>query len=200
MSATLNAEAREKLGSRSSRKLRAAGRIPASIQGESRENVHCTLDEHEFSTARRHHQHLFEVRLGEATEAVVVRELQYDAFGDRIIHVEFRRVVLGREIETEVDLHFEGHPKGGVLTPLHTHVTIRSVPAKIPDAIEVSVEGLEPGHPLLARDLVLPEGASLAMDPKTQIAVVSVPKVVREEAPEVAVEPEAAPKAPEAQD
>jgi large subunit ribosomal protein L25 len=173
MSATLTGQVREKLGSRWARRLRSQGRVPASIQGGGKENIDCSLDEVLFLAARRNHQHLFDVELeGGGTETVLVNELQWDAFGDRILHVEFRRVERDVKTEAEVALEFVGHPKGGVLNHLVTHLAILALPAEIPDSIEVKVDELEIGHPLFARDIRLPEGVTLVDDPDTQVAVV----------------------------
>ena len=197
MSANLRAIPRDKLGSRHARRLRAQGRIPASVQGESQDVVNLSIEEYEFMTARRHHEHVFTIGLDQRSETVMVRELQWDPFGESILHVEFRRVVLDRETEAEVELEFSGHPRGGVLNHLVTHVTIAAVPASIPDSIEVEVADLEIGHPLLARDLRLPAGVRLAMPPETPIAVANPIRedVPQEEAPAAAPE-ESAPEEP----
>jgi large subunit ribosomal protein L25 len=205
MTATLHGILRDKLGSRWARRLRLQGRIPASIQGEGRPGLHLSLSEKEFSNARRHHQHVFSIEIpGGAPETTMVREVQWDAFGDEIRHVEFRRVDLTRETEAEVGLEFVGHPKGGVLNHLVTHVTVRAVPTRIPDSIEVPVGELEIGHPLLAKALRMPEGVSLVTSPEMAIAVVVTIKeevvapVAAAEVPVAGAEGEAATPAAEA--
>ena len=203
MSATLQAIVRDKLGSRFARALRLQGRIPASIQGEGEKHLEFSIDQIEFLTARRHHEHLFDIQFVDGKhEIALVRELAWDAFGDTIVHVEFRRVVLGRKTRVEVPLEFIGHPKGGVLNHALTHVTVLALPAQIPDLIEVNVDGLDLEHSLFARDLVLPEGVELVTDPAARVANVTT---VREEpaavpagaAEAVVAEPTEAP-APEA--
>jgi len=182
--AKLQASSHVKLGSRDARKLRLQGKIPCSIQGEGKDNVNVAIDSDEFMTARRHHEHLFDIEVeGGGAETVLVRELQWDAFGERINHVEFRRVVRGRKTEAEVELEFTGHPKG-ILNQLLTHVTVMALPTNIPDSIEVKVEGLEPGHPIHISDLEFPEGVSSAMPEDTPVAVVSAPKGEEEETAE----------------
>ncbi len=184
MSSTLKGLVREKLGTRPTRVLRLQNRIPCSIQGEGKENVSLSIDNDAFRTARRDHVHLFDIELDKGgTETAMVRELQWDTFGQVIQHVEFRRVIRGQKTEVEVQLEFTGHPKGGVLNHLLTHVPISCLPSEIPDSIEVFVDALEIGHPLFAKDLVLPKGAELAIDPDTQVAVVAT---VREEPDEPA--------------
>ena len=170
MPATLNADLRAKLGTRDSKLLRLRGRVPASLQGEGKQSLHLSLDEDQFLAARRAHEHLFHIVLGQgAPESALVRELAWDAFGERIVHVEFRRVVLDRETEAEVELEFVGHPKEGVLQHLVAHVTIRALPLDIPDHIEVNVDGLEEGKPMTAKDLLLPKGVKLAIPLETPI-------------------------------
>ena len=176
MSATLKGRARAKLGSRDARKLRLQGFIPASVQGEGKENLAIAIEREGFATARRAHEHLFDIELeGADIETALVRELQWDAFGERVMHVEFRRVVRGQKTTAEVELDFIGHPKGGLLNHLVTHVTIVALPSEIPDTIEVRVDELELGGTILAGELVLPEGVDLDMAAETPVAMVITP-------------------------
>lgn len=172
--AVLKAEPRERTGSRASRRLRAQGRIPANIQSSAGNHLDIAIDEQAFLSARRHHVHLYDLEIEGRTEPAVVREIQWDSLGEHILHVEFKRVVRGVETESEVEIEFFGHPAhNGLVNTLLTHVTIRSIPSLIPDKIDVSVEGLEPGHHIKAGDLVLPEGVSLAIDPEVDVATIS---------------------------
>jgi len=180
MTATLKFIPRSTLGSRSARVLRLQGRVPASLQGGGKDHLQLSIDDHEFRAARRHHEHVFSLEGDDGTaETAMVNELQWDALGEQIIHVEFRRVDLTQETESDVMLEFVGHPKGGVLNHLISEVTVAAIPSKIPDLIEVKVDAMELGHPLYARDLALPEGVRLVTPPGTPVAVVVV---VKEEA------------------
>jgi large subunit ribosomal protein L25 len=190
MTANLQTIPRPRLGSRGARVLRLQGRIPISVQGEGKDALHLSIEEHQFLAARRHHEHVFMLEFADGgSDSAMVRELQWDPLGESIVHVEFRRVDLARETEAEVPLEFLGHPKGGVLNHLVTNVEVAAIPSKIPDLIEVKVDLMEIGHPLFARDLVLPEGVRLVTPGQTPIAVVVV---VKEEA--------AAPVAPPAEE
>ena len=187
-SESLQAVRRDKVGSRHARKLRAEGRIPASLQADNGQpHVDFHIEEHNFLATRRRHTHLYEIELGGAVETALVRELQWDVFGERIQHIEFKRVQRDVKTETDVELEFVGHPKGGMLNHLVTHVTVRCIPALIPDSIEVAVAGLEPGGAVFARDLVMPKDVELVMAPDRKIAVVVVHKV-EVEAPAAPVE------------
>ena len=185
---TLLTEARAKLGTRYARKLRVAGRIPASMDGDADPaHLDFSIEEHAFLAARRRHVHLFDLQLSGKLDSALVRELQWDALGDYIIHIDFKRVRKDVETEAEVELEFSGHPKGGMLNHLYTHVTVRCLPAEIPDSIEVEVGHLETGGAVFARELKLPEGVKLVTPAEALIANVVIAKV------EVVATPAAAP-------
>ncbi len=181
---TLKAEKREKAGTRAARALRGEGRIPACLlPDKDSPAVQIHIDGHGFMTARRHHVHLFEIELGGKIQTALVRELQWDTFGESVIHVDFKRVRADVETDTLVALEFVGHPKTGMLNHLYTEVTIRCIPAKIPDLIEVPVDHLEPGGSILAKELKLPVDVKLAIPPETVIAVAVLVKEVVEPTP-----------------
>lgn len=173
MAITIQAELRDKVGSRAARKLRAADRIPCSIQSTTDPVVSLSIDEAEFLGARRKHEHLFDIALGKEVHPAVVRELQWDYLTDRIIHIEFQAVVRGVELESEVAIEFVGVPKGGVLNVLVDHITIKSIPSMIPDSVVFKVGELEDGMHVAAGELVMPEGCTLVSPEDLQVAVVS---------------------------
>jgi len=116
--------------------------------------------------------HLYDIDVEGTEETAVVRELQWDTFGDSIIHIEFRKVVRGVELESEVSLNFTGHPKSGVVNHLVETVQILCIPSLIPDNLEVKVEGLEEGSHIKASDIILPEGIKLAGDLDQDVATI----------------------------
>jgi large subunit ribosomal protein L25 len=173
-SAKLSCGVRETLGSRPSRKLRAEGRMPATLQADADgQHMNLHMDAAEFAASRRAHTHLYDLDVNGSVHSAVVRELQWDSMGDVINNVEFKRVVRGVATESEVELSFVGNVAAGVLTHNVTHIAISCIPSIIPDGIEVSVDGLEEGARIKASDLVLPGGVALAVNPNLEIAVVS---------------------------
>ena len=127
------------------------------------------FDEADFHTARRQHVHLFDLQFDGKSEAAIINELQWDAFGDTLVHVEFKRVVRGQKTESTVPLRFTGTP-AGILNHDTNEISILSIPSMIPDSITISVDGLEPGSHVKAKDVVCPEGVELNVDPETDIA------------------------------
>ncbi len=159
--AQLKAEARTVLGSRASNRLRSEGRIPASIEWLGADpHVDLSIDEDVFMASRRKHQHVYEIDVAGKKDTAIVRHLDWDVFGDRIIHVEFRRVDLTKKTEVEVDVVFIGHPKG-VLNQLVAHIKVMALPTEIPDQLEASVADLEPGTAITAGQIKLPHNVDL---------------------------------------
>ena len=68
--------------------------------------------------------------------------------------------------------------------------------ARIPEAIELDVSGLEVGQALRVRDLALPEGVTTALDPEEPVVIAAVSRPAADvtaaeeaEAPEVVAAP-----------
>lgn len=181
MSATFQAKLRDKVGSRGARKLRAEGQIPCNIQGGDGDHINFSIDEHAFFTARRQHEHLFDIELGGATETALVRELQWDSMGEQLMHIEFRRVVRGQETEAEVALDFQGMNSAGFVQHLVERLVVAAIPSKIPEVIVVPVSDIELGTPLTAGEIEMPEDVRLVTAPETPVASVAEAKA---EAPE----------------
>jgi large subunit ribosomal protein L25 len=180
MSTTLKAQVRAKVGTRQSRVLRAEGRIPGNLQGGSDQpHIDLSIDEAEFLTARRHHQHLYELELGGKVETALIEDLQWDVFGERIQHVEFRRVDRHAKTDVVVPLEFMGEPKSGVVMHLRNELTILTTPDAIPDSLVVKVGELVIGDTVKAAQVPLPAGATLFEDedPEAIVAHVIEPKV-----------------------
>ena len=174
-SSVLTAQKRTKVGTLASRALRASGRIPANIQGPD-VHIDISIDEREFLTSRRAHVHLYDIDLEGEAETAVVRELEWDTFGDRIIHIEFKRVIRGVETEAEVSIDFYGHPSTGLLNKQVSEITVRCLPSMIPDSIQVRVDRLEEGDHVKAGDLELPEGVALAVPESLELATIVAAK------------------------
>lgn len=196
-SEVLKAELRKALGTRSARALRAEGRIPASMNADDKHaHVDLSIEEHGFLATRRRHTHLYEIEIGGKLDMAVVRELQWDTFGEKIVHIDFKRVQRDVKTEAEVELEFTGHPKGGVLNHIYTHVTVLCLPTDIPDSIEVPVGGLDTGGAILAKEIKMPAGVEL-VSPKGDVKVAVVVVAAKPEAV-AAADAAAAPAAPAA--
>jgi large subunit ribosomal protein L25 len=180
MSTTLNAAVREKVGTRHARALRSHGRIPASLQATADQpHLDLSIDEDEFLASRRHHQHLYELSIADRIETALVKELAWDVFGERILHVEFRRVDRHQKTDVPVPIEYFGAPKTGLLVHVLSELIVRTTPDNIPDAVIIKAGELVPGSVVTAGMVELPEGVELSpeVDPQTEVARVATPKI-----------------------
>jgi large subunit ribosomal protein L25 len=188
--AELKATPRSDVGTRKSRKLRAQGAIPGIIYGHGEPPEAVTLSRHDVELVVHHGERLLEVDLEGRKQNVLVKEVQYDALGQVILHMDLTRVDLDERVEVTVPIILRGTPVGvsenGVLQQYIAQVQIECAVRAIPDDVRVSVAEMKVGNMLAMRDLPLPEGAKLVSDPELVVASV---RVIAEEAVPAAAEP-----------
>ena len=189
----LKATRRSKMGTRPTRALRAQGLTPGIIYGHGKENVSIALNRHDLDVAIAHGERLLEIDLGKVKENVLVKDVQYDTFGQVIIHIDLTRVDLHDRVEVTVAVVLRGTPagvdEGGVLQQQTSEVTIECLVTAIPDDIRTQVNALNIGDSLRVGDLELSEGATLVTDPQQLLCSVIV--VAEEEVPAEREEAEA---------
>jgi large subunit ribosomal protein L25 len=199
---TIQAEARDPqknkgTGTRVARRLRAQGRIPAIIYGHKQAPVPITLARGDVAQMIKRASHIAELRVGEVTEMVLVREIQWDHLGKEIIHLDFSRVSADESIETEVRIELHGTPpglaEGGILEQLVHSVKVTCRANAIPDVLRAEVGGLHVNDAVHVRDLVVPEGVAVAADPELLVAHL----VARAAAPEPTAAEATTPAQPE---
>ena len=174
----LKAEKRTSLGSRSTKKDRAAGKMPAVVYGHKQDAVAVSVNAHELNLALKHHHRLFDLDYGDSKETVMVKDVQYDYLGDTIIHMDFARVDIHEKVHVQVEVALKGDAKGasegGVLEQRLTEIELECEAMAIPEIINANVSGLGVGDHLTAGDIVLPAGSKLITDPTVVVAAVSV--------------------------
>jgi large subunit ribosomal protein L25 len=188
---TLHGTKRETSGTRACRRLRHEGKVPAVLYGRKKDALPFQLDKQELVEALRHRTRMFELQLDEAKDTVLLKEVQYDAFGDEIVHVDFVRIAMDEVVTLEVPIHIKGRPKmeHAVLEQTLANVRIECLPKDIPEAVILQVADIQIDQTRTVRDLVVPPGVKILSDPEVIVAAM---KAIKEE---VAAAPGAAPVA-----
>ncbi|MEM6331820.1 MAG: 50S ribosomal protein L25 [Planctomycetota bacterium] len=176
---TIAFEKRDRIGTRYARRLRDAGRIPAVIYGHGAEPVHVAADAKEAYAALKEGAQLINASIDGTPEPCLVKDIQFDYLGDTVIHLDLARVDLTQEVEVEVDLVYKGEPEGinspGVLVQHpHPQIAVKCKANAIPEEIVADISGITAETSLLAGDLVLPEGVTLASEPQMAVATMTV--------------------------
>lgn len=173
----LSAQPRTEFGKGAARRLRRAHQIPAVLYGHGTEPVHVALEGHATMLALKHSNALITLDIvGGETQLALPKDVQRDPIRGIIEHVDLLLVRRGEKVTVDVPLHYTGDAAPGTI--VNTELVSLSVEVEathIPQAIEVSLEGLEAGTRLHAGEITLPRGASLAVD--TEILVVSINEV-----------------------
>ena len=101
------------------------------------------------------------------TEEVLIKDLQRHPFKLKLLHVDFKRIVRGENMEANVPLHFinedkaPGKKEGGVMSHQLTTVEISCRPRNLPEYIEVDLGEMNIGDSIHLSEVTLPEGVEL---------------------------------------
>lgn len=171
MSDTLQIERRESRGKRNNFRLRVQGIVPGIVYGHGEEPVAVTVPAEQLRASLRHGAKVVDLA-GAATGQALLQDVQWDAFQQHVLHVDFLRVDASERVEVEVPLLLRGEAPGekagGVVEHIVHHVEIETSPIAIPEALHISINHLELNQSLTLADILdLPEGAKLVTDPKT---------------------------------
>jgi large subunit ribosomal protein L25 len=195
----LKARARKEFGSKNAAKTRLAGRIPAIVYGHGQKPEAIVLDEHDFTEGIHHGHRLFDVEVDGKREKLLVKDVQFDYLGRRIIHADLIRVDLSERVKVQVRLVFKGTPagaqEGGLLEEHLDRLEIECAVTDIPESIDVSVKSLKVDDSLHARDIQLPPEVKLITDLNALLIACHLPAAqVVEEVAAAAVEEPTAPE------
>lgn len=183
----MKATTRTDRGTRKSRRLRKEGLAPGVIYGHGKETVSIAVSHHDIHVALLHGERVLEIDLDGTKENVMIKDVQWDTFGKRILHVDLTRVDLDERVTVTVPIVLRGTPVGvdrenGVLQQMVPEAVIVCTVRSIPDDLRASVVDLHVGDALLLKDFKLPEGATLEGDPEMMVCNVTV-VAEEEEAP-----------------
>jgi large subunit ribosomal protein L25 len=196
MPEVLNVELRQSRGKRNSRRLRAAGGIPAVLYGHGQETVCLSVPAHEIEAAVRHGSRLVTLS-GALSEQAFLRELQWDTWGTSILHLDFTRVSAHEKVEVEVAVELRGEApglkEGGVVEQLVHEIELECEATDVPEKLYVNVNHLGLHGSITAAELELPATATIRCAPDTVVVQCVEPVAAPEEA-EVAVTEEAEPE------
>lgn len=191
----LHVEMRDTRGKRGARHMRASGRIPAVLYGHQEDTLSLSLSKEELQSAVRHHAHMVELK-GAVSESAMLKEIQWDAFGIDILHVDLTRVDANEMVTVELEVILRGEAPGthhgGVVDQQTRVLEIECLAKAIPESLTCSINDLEVDGSITADTIELPPGSKLVTPADTVIVACVIPTEVEEEetAEPGSVEPE----------
>ncbi|MES1158010.1 MAG: 50S ribosomal protein L25 [Haliangium ochraceum] len=207
--AKVSVEVRQSRGKGGAHRLRAAGKVPGVLYGRNLAPVSVALDARLLLKSLdkdKRRNTVFTLTLQGATDGsgatktggggeevtAMIKDAQIDPISQLLLHVDFLRVDLDREVHVTVPLLLTGKPLGVIDGgQLHQSMHVLSVaakPAAIPTRIEVDVSALKIGEAVHVGDLKLGNGVRALIDSKDAVASVVAPKAEKVEAEAAPVE------------
>jgi large subunit ribosomal protein L25 len=188
----LIAEFRDDQGKGASRRLRHAGRVPAILYGGQREPRALSLDHTKLQLAlenEKFYSSIMELKVGEQTQAAILRDVQRHPWKNQIVHIDLQRVSENETIRLAVPLHYTGEAaapgvktEGGMMSHLKNELMVECLPKDLPEYLEVDVSGLHLNQSLHVSDIKLPQGvASVELQGGKNPSIVAVHAMRAEE-------------------
>ncbi|MGW5368181.1 50S ribosomal protein L25/general stress protein Ctc [Streptomyces sp. NPDC004009] len=163
----LTAATRNEFGKGAARRIRRDNKVPGVLYGHGSEPLHLTLPGHELLLALRTPNVLISLDIdGKSNELAIPKSVQRDPIKGFLEHVDLLLVKRGEKVTVEIPVQTEGElaPGGNLLEHVLNALPVEAEATHIPEAVTVSVEGLEAGASIHAKDIALPSGVTLAVE------------------------------------
>ncbi len=169
--------------------LRKTGTIPASICGKGVQSESFQLDERAFMAVYRRvgRNGLIDLQLPRGASSAFVRQVQRHPVSQRVLHVDFRIVDLLAEMTADVPVVTVGENPiiergAGVLSLGHTSLSIKGLPADLPQTIEVDISGIQDfTTSLYVRDLNLSGNVTILTPADDMLVTITASRMAVEE-------------------
>jgi large subunit ribosomal protein L25 len=193
---TLEATPRQPEGSRSARRLRRQGLVPAVIYGGDADSVSVQVDVLALRRTLASAGAVVDLDIDGETSLVIVKDTQRHPVTGVPLHVDFLRVRMDVAIASTVVIELEGGEdapgakEGGVLEQVTREINVEALPRDIPDSLTLDVSGMEMNDTLTLEALSVPDNVQLLDEPDTVLATVTPPRLSIEPEDELETETE----------
>lgn len=173
------------------KKLRASGRVPATIYGRQAAPQNLEVISKEFADLlNRAASENVLVDLSVENDArskrlALVQEIQHHPLTGKVLHVDFHEVAEDEKVTVQVPVETTGEPVGvktggGTLEHILFKLKVRSLPKDLPEQIVLDVSGLEIGKSIHIGDIEAPEGVEILGDKHITVVAVAAPRTEEE--------------------
>ena len=184
---TVEVEKREETGSGPSRRLRAAGKLPAVVYGGGREALPIQVDRSVVLRLLKEgggENAVFLLKLAgtERSRHTMIRKIDVNAVTRQVEHIDFQRILMDEKVKVQVQIALVGESIGvrtesGVLDFVTREIEVECLPADIPQHIDVDVTDLHVGQHLEIKDLEVPDNVTILDEPQRVILAIAHSRV-----------------------
>ena len=185
----LNVDIRKENGTSAARRTRLQNKVPGVVYHSGVEGIPLSIEKNSLNKALKTGQMIFEIKVGDEDQFVLVKEIQYHPVTDDIIHIDFQKVKEDEKISLDVAVRSVGDAQGvklgGILVQMLNSVSVKCKPSEIPEFLEIDVTEMAMNTNLFVKDISLPDDVEILT--AEDIAVISVqePKEEKEEVVEM---------------
>jgi len=165
--AHIAAETRTEFGKGAARRTRRAGKIPAVLYGHGTDPQHISLPGHDTMLALKHGgaNALLTISIDGKEQLALPKQIQRDPIKGFLEHLDLIIVRKGEKVTVDIPVHLVGEPNPDALVVTETSlISVEAEATHIPEYVEVSIEGLNVGDQVLAKDLSVPSGSRVLVD------------------------------------
>jgi large subunit ribosomal protein L25 len=185
---TLNVETGRPVGSRPSKRLRAAGKVPGVVYGHASEPTPVAVDWkplRQALTTEAGLNALINLVIDGKRQLSIVKELQRHPIQQTINHVDFLLISRDEAITVDVPVLLTGDAEAvtredGMVDHVLFDLAITAKPADIPNELTVDISEMTLGDTLRVGDLRLPAGVTTDVDPEEAIAIAQITRATIE--------------------
>jgi large subunit ribosomal protein L25 len=194
---------REERGKNAARRLRASGRVPATLYGMGQEPLSLALDNKAIVgmlSQRNQRNRVLQLK-GGASGAAMAIAWQVDPVENSLLHVDLKRIDVNAPVTANVAVRTKGvaygvKTEGGMEEVILHEAHVRCLPADLPEAIEIDVTELKAGQSIRLGDLATDGKYEILGDPAAVVVRIVIKKAEPKPEEEAAAAAAAAPAAP----
>ena len=182
---TLTAHTGREIGTSSTRRLRAEGKIPGVVYGHGSDPISVAVIAREFQIAMSGDaglNTLLRLNVNGKDLLTMARDIQHHPVRNVVTHVDFLIVNVNELISAEVTINLVGeavevgHGDGIVDQQLFT-LHVKAKPNEIPPSVDMDISGLTIGGALHVSDIIIPAGVELETDLGATVVAGNPPRV-----------------------
>jgi len=168
-SITISGSKRESVGKKATKALRNAGKVPCVLYGGDKP-LHFSADEPAFKNlvyTPNAHTAVIEIEGGKKFDAVL-QDIQFHPVTDAILHIDFYQLFADKEVTMDIPVRLVGNSpgvrNGGRLLFRKRKLTIKALPADLPDFFDIDISKLRIGGNIAVSTLLKDEFTILHPD------------------------------------
>ena len=165
-------------GSRSTRRLRGEGLVPAVLYGLDQDPVSVSViwpELRQALTTEAGVNVVLQLEVDGERHMSILKDIQRHPVRRDVVHVDFLRIDPNKKVTVDVSIVMTGEALevtqgNGMVDQNLFSLTVDASPTSIPNELEVDISALTIGDSIRVADIALPDGVTTDVDPEETVA------------------------------